>query len=270
MHYSYSDGTEALRNANIRVGEGERLVVLGPNGAGKSTLLYLMAALFLPDRGELEIMGERVKGDNDRRARENIGLLFQDPDDQIFMPTVRDDVAFGPTNMGLDREETEERVEEAMEQVGILGLEERVPHHLSYGEKKRVAIAGVLAMRPSILLLDEPTANLDPRGKETIMDILDSLDVTIVMATHDLGEAFKLVDRAVVLDTRVLFDGSIRELATERSVLGEAHLELPPLTRTMLQWKEERDLDFEPPLTREEALSVLREECGDRADDPPS
>lgn len=261
LGYKYPDKTQALDDINLKVGVGERIALIGPNGAGKSTLLNIMAGLFLPTRGNLKIMGKSITKKNVIIARRSVGLLFQDPDDQIFMPTVWDDVAFGPINMGLDQAAVEERVAEAMEMAGIQGYEQRVPHHLSYGEKKRVAIAGVLAMKPSILLLDEPTANLDPQGRRDLMEILDSLEATQVFATHDLSVAFELTEKAVVLMRSIVFQGTFRELVEKPEILKEANLELPPLTRVMAEWRSREGKDFEIPLTFDEALQLLQKEC---------
>ena len=193
-----------------------------------------------------------------------VGFLFQDPDDQIFMPNVWDDVAFGPINMGLGAEEVKERVREAMAMAGILGYEERAPHHLSFGEKKRVAIAGVLAMRSPILLLDEPTANLDPQGRRDLMKILDSLSQTVVLATHDLSVAFELTDRVIVLKKRKIFDGDPGELVERPEILSEASLELPSLLRMMARYREETGRSFALPLNVDEALRIVLEREGEK------
>jgi len=261
LGYRYPDKTQALDDINLKVDVGERMALIGPNGAGKSTLLNIMAGLYLPTVGSLKIMGELVTKKNMVTARTNVGLLFQDPDDQIFMPTVWDDVAFGPINMGLDQAIVEERVAEAMEMTGIKGYEQRVPHHLSFGEKKRVAIAGVLAMKPSILLLDEPTANLDPQGRKDLMEILDSLEATQVFATHDLSVAFELTEKAVVLMRNIIFQGTFRDLVERPDILKGANLELPPLSRVMAEWRRKGGKDFEIPLTTDEALQLLQREC---------
>ena len=163
VSYRYPDGTRALENVNIVIEAGERVSLVGPNGAGKSTLLHMLDALYIPTEGTLEIAGIVVNKKTAAQATMKAGLLFQDPDDQVFMPRVWDDVAFGPINMGLGEPEVRKRVERSMALAGVTDYADRVPHHLSFGEKKRVAIAGLLAMEPQIYLLDEPTANLDPR-----------------------------------------------------------------------------------------------------------
>jgi cobalt/nickel transport system ATP-binding protein len=257
VSYVYPDGIRALEKMDLTIGEGERVALVGPNGAGKSTLLRIIAALNFPTEGTVEIMGEKVTKKGAERLRKHIGFLFQDPDDQIFMPTVWDDVAFGPINMGLGAEEVKDRVRKAMRMAGIEGYEERVPHHLSCGEKKRVAIAGVLSMKAPILLLDEPTANLDPQCRRDLVKILDSLSETVVLATHDLSVAFELTDRVIVLRKEKKFDGSPRDLVERADVLTEASLELPSLLRMVSKYREKSGRRFALPLTVEEALKIM-------------
>ncbi|MDD1747831.1 MAG: energy-coupling factor ABC transporter ATP-binding protein [Methanomassiliicoccales archaeon] len=258
LGYEYEDGHAALRDVNLKVKEGERVALVGPNGAGKSTLMHILAGLFIPSRGKVSIMGAALSKKDVAAARKHVGLLFQDPDDQIFMPTVREDVAFGPMNLGLSKEEVESRVERAMGLTSISSYRDRAPHHLSLGEKKRVAMAGLLAMSPSILLLDEPTANLDPQSRRELVNILDSRRETILIATHDMSAAFHLADRIVVLKNAVLYDGEIPGLLRDPGILQEARLELPSFSRLMQSWAAETGKRFEPPATVEEALDILR------------
>lgn len=257
VNYSYGDGTTALEKVDLEVNRGEIVAVLGPNGAGKSTLLKILAGLQFPRSGEVEVFGERMTGKNADGLRKRLGLLFQDPDDQIFMPRVWDDVAFGPINHGLDEEGVRERVESALEIVGMTSFSERAPHHLSFGEKKRVAIAGVLAMKPDILLLDEPTANLDPGGRKELLDFVSSLDCTTVIATHDMDAAARISDRAVVLDGTVLFSGRLVELLNRESLLKEARLEMPDLTRLFIETRGLGPGYAEPPLNVDDAIELL-------------
>lgn len=257
MTYSYEDGTIALDGVDLSIEAGERVALVGPNGAGKSTLLHVLDALYLPADGELEIMGVPVTKRTAPEATRRAGFLFQDPDDQIFMPRVWDDVAFGPVNMGLGEEEVARRVEEGLALAGVTEHADRVPHHLSFGEKKRVAIAGILAMDPEILLLDEPTANLDPQGRRGLVNVLRSLKKTMVIATHDLSVAFELTDRVVVLKRKVLYDGDFRGLMARADVLTEANLELPSLVRALEEWKRRTGRRFEMPLTVDEAVETL-------------
>ncbi|MDD1768344.1 MAG: energy-coupling factor ABC transporter ATP-binding protein [Methanomassiliicoccales archaeon] len=257
VSFTYPDGIQALDRVSLSIGEGERVALVGPNGAGKSTLLRIMAALNIPAEGIVEITGERLTKKDAERLRRRIGFLFQDPDDQIFMPTVWDDVAFGPINMQLSADEVEGRVARAIHMAGIEGYEQRVPHHLSFGEKKRVAIAGVLAMQTPILLLDEPTANLDPQGRRDLVDVLKSLPGTVLIATHDLAVAMELAKRVVVLKRTILFDGDFGTLLENPAILGSANLELPPLCKLLAEWRKRMGKDFAIPQTVEEALEVL-------------
>jgi cobalt/nickel transport system ATP-binding protein len=171
---------------------------------------------------------------------------------------VEEDVAFGPINQGLSEDEVKARVAEGMQLTGLAGFEERVPHHLSLGEKKRVAMAGLLAMSPDILLLDEPTSNLDPQGRRDLINILRGRKETIIIATHDLGTAFELAERVIVLKKRIIFDGSFRDLILREDTLKEARLELPSFSRLMMSWRTSEGKDFLPPMTVEEALEVLK------------
>lgn len=258
VSFEYPGGHRALEDVTLEVGEGERVALIGPNGAGKSTLLHIMAALEFPRVGEVRVMGHRVDRRSAAEARRRVGFLFQDPDDQVFMPSVYEDVAFGPLNMGLPEEEVRRRVEGALEASGAAHLARRVPQNLSLGEKKRVAIAGLLSMAPPLLLLDEPTANLDPQGRRDLVNVLAGLGQSMVIATHDMSVAFELAERAVVLKGRVLFDGDVRTLLKRPEVLREANLELPSFSRLMMMYREHIGADFEPPLTVEEALALLK------------
>ncbi len=255
--YRYPESPFALEDISLAIAKGERVSLVGPNGAGKSTLLHLMAGLYYPTKGKLEVEGTLLTKKEARSVRQKVGFLFQDPDDQIFMPTVWEDVAFGPINMGMEETDVKERVAKAMELAGIADFKDRVPHRLSIGEKKRVAIAGLLAMSPPMLLLDEPTANLDPQGRRDLVNILESLDQGFVLATHDLSVAFELTDRVIVLKKKVIFDGDFRALVDDQAVLKEANLELPSFSRLMTRWRDATKRHFPPPLTVEEALAEL-------------
>lgn len=227
LHYTYPDGTEALRDVDLHVEEGERLGLVGPNGAGKSTLLLHLNGL-LAGEGSVEVCGMPVANGRAEEVRLKVGLVFQDPDDQLFMPTVFDDVAFGPLNMGLERDEVEQRVEQALEAVDMAYAAERSSHHLSFGERKRVCVATVLSMQPTILALDEPTTNLDPRHRRQVIELLDSLDMTLVIASHDLDAVLDLCDRVALLeDGRLITEGPAQEMLTDRELLEAHSLELP-------------------------------------------
>ncbi|MBU7024072.1 MAG: ABC transporter ATP-binding protein [Theionarchaea archaeon] len=220
--YSYPDGTTALKNIALKIDEGERVALMGANGSGKTTLLLVMAGI-LRGKGAVEVLGEQTL----ERNRGRIGLVFQNPDDQLFMPTVFDDVAFGPLNLRLDQ--IDQRVARALELVGRPGYEKRSPHHLSFGEKKRVSIATVLSMEPELLLLDEPTATLDPRGKWQLLHILDQLPQTMVLATHDSGVASRVCSRTVVLNGgSIAADGSTDRLLSDTALLEKSGLWASP------------------------------------------
>jgi cobalt/nickel transport system ATP-binding protein len=229
VSFTYEDGTPALKNLSISIGKGEKVAVVGPNGAGKSTLLHLIAGFRTPFSGQVSIEGKKLDESNADDLRRHVGLLFQDPDDQIFMPTVEEDVAFGPRNLGLD--DIEGRVARGMKSAGVETLAKRKPHKLSYGMKKRVAIAGILAMDPAILLLDEPTSGLDPRSRVELIGLLKAMDRTMLIATHDLEAAVEIVDRAVVLNGGLLMEGTMREVVMAGDVMREAGLELPPISK---------------------------------------
>jgi cobalt/nickel transport system ATP-binding protein len=227
LRYRYPDGREALRGIDLTVGHGERVAVLGPNGAGKTTFVYHLNGL-LRGSGELEIAGIPVHDKTIRDLRSRVGLVFQDPDDQLFMPTVREDVAFGPLNLGLTREQALDRVEEALAAVRMSDAADRAPHQLSMGERRRVAIATVLAMEPELLVLDEPTANLDPRARRELLQVLDRIERTMLVVTHDLPFAAELCARAVILSAgRIVADGACAPTLADERLLARYDLELP-------------------------------------------
>ncbi len=227
VRFRYPDGRVALDGVDLHVGHGERVAVLGPNGAGKTTLMLHLNGL-LTGEGELEVAGLEVGRRTLRELRARVGLVFQDPDDQLFMPTVREDVAFGPLNLGLSAAEAGARVEEALAAVRMEHAVDRAPHQLSMGERRRVAIATVLAMRPRLLVLDEPSASLDPRARRELLDVLAELDRTLLIVTHDLVFAGELCERAVILAAgRIVADGPCRALLADAALLAEHDLELP-------------------------------------------
>jgi cobalt/nickel transport system ATP-binding protein len=210
------------------VERGERVALLGPNGAGKTTLVLHLNGILTAGRGTVRVAGLPVEKAHLKEIRRRVGIVFQDPDDQLFMPTVREDVAFGPATLGLRGEELAARVERALEQVGMAEHADRPPHHLSFGQRRRVAVATVLAMEPEILVLDEPSSNLDPAGRRELADVLRSLDVTVLMVTHDLPYALELCPRSVVLSGGVIAaDGRTRDLLCDDALMREHRLELP-------------------------------------------
>ncbi|GIH25455.1 putative ABC transporter ATP-binding protein [Acrocarpospora phusangensis] len=228
LAYAYPDGTQALFGVDLRIARGERVALLGPNGAGKTTLVMHLNGILTAGHGTVRVAGLEVGKETLREIRRRVGLVFQDPDDQLFMPTVREDVAFGPANMGVRGEELDRRVRDALDRVGMLDAIDRPPHHLSFGQRRRVAVATVLAMDPEILVLDEPSSNLDPASRRELAQILRSLDVTVLMVTHDLPYALELCERSLILSGGVIAaDGPTRELLADESLLTTHRLELP-------------------------------------------
>lgn len=231
LTYEYPDGTEALHGVDLEIARGERVALLGPNGSGKTTLVLHLNGILAGGSGFVEVDGQRLDpADKDslREIRRRVGIVFQDPDDQLFMPTVGEDVAFGPYNSGLRGEELSRAVKEALDAVEMSEHIDRAPHHLSFGQRRRVAVATVLAMHPRILVLDEPSSNLDPASRRELANILTSLDVTTVMVTHDLPYALQLCPRSLILSAgRVVADGPTREILADTELLARHRLEMP-------------------------------------------
>lgn len=227
LDFTYPDGHVALRGVNLSICEGERVALVGPNGAGKSTLMLHLNGI-LGDKSPVSIAGMSIDPDNLPMIRALVGLVFQNPDDQLFSPTVFDDVAFGPLHMGLPEDEVYQRVEEALAAVQMTGFGERLSHHLSMGQKKRISIATVLAMRPQILILDEPSAGLDPRARRSLIEFLQDLPITMLVSTHDLRMVQEVFPRMIIMDEgRIVADGYTGDLL-EDSILLEKHgLESP-------------------------------------------
>ena len=228
LAFAYPDGHQALYGVDLAVDQGERVALLGPNGAGKTTLVLHLNGILVGGHGSVEVAGLPVVPANLQEVRRRVGIVFQDPDDQLFMPTVREDVAFGPANLGLRGAELDARVHEALSQVGMQEYVDRPPHHLSYGQRRRVAVATVLAMRPEILVLDEPSSNLDPASRRELAEILLRLRLTTLMVTHDLPYAMQLCPRSVILaDGVIVADGATRDILGDEELLGRHRLELP-------------------------------------------
>ena len=227
VRYRYPTGTQALDGVTLAVAPGERVALAGPNGAGKSTLVLAMAG-FLRAGGTIRVAGHRLTPGSARDVRRHLGLVFQDADDQLFMPRLADDVAFGPATMGLEADEVDARVREALAAVGLDGFGDRVPYHLSVGEKRRAALATVLAMQPQILVLDEPSSDLDPRGRRRLIDLLNGLEATLLVVTHDLYLAVETCERTVVMDAgRVVADGPTAEVLADADLAAAHGLEVP-------------------------------------------
>jgi cobalt/nickel transport system ATP-binding protein len=227
LSFAYPDGRKALDNISLIIQGGEKVALIGPNGAGKSTLILHLNGI-LSGQGVVEIMGTKVGDGNLGIIRSQVGLVFQHPDDQLFSPTVFEDVAFGPLHMDLDEKEVRQRVNWALTQVGMTGFENRISHHLSLGEKKRIAIATVLAMRPAILALDEPSGELDPRARRELIHLLRELPQTMLIATHDMRLVKELLPRTVILDEGILVaDGQTSELLQDVELLYQHGLEPP-------------------------------------------
>ena len=231
LAYAYPDGNQALFGVNLAINQGERVALLGPNGAGKTTLVLHLNGIIPTMQGQVRVAGEVVDSKNAesiKSVRHKVGIVFQDPDDQLFMPTVGQDVAFGPYNAGLRGLELERAVNEALELVGMSEFIDRPPHHLSFGQRRRVAVATVLAMKPEILVMDEPSSNLDPAARRELAEIITSLNITLLMVTHDLPFANELCQRAVILSAGVVAaDDEISRVLSDKQLLTAHRLELP-------------------------------------------
>jgi cobalt/nickel transport system ATP-binding protein len=228
LSFSYPDGHAALRGVSLHIAPCEKVALVGPNGAGKSTLLLHLNGILTSEQGTVRVAGMEVKPANFGRVRASVGLVFQSPEDQLFSPTVFEDVAFGPIYQGLPESDVRQRVDEALGAVHMLDYAERVSHHLSVGEKKRIAIATVLSMKPEILILDEPTAGLDPRARRSLIHLLDELEITMLVSTHDMLLVNELFPRVVVMDEgRIVADGPTHALLQDTALLEAHGLERP-------------------------------------------
>ena len=231
LAFAYPDGNQALFGVNLRVERGEFVAILGPNGAGKTTLVMHMNGIHPAEHGSVSVAGEVIDtNDKDllRRIRGKVGVVFQDPDDQLFMPTVGEDIAFGPYNMGLRGAELDAAVDQALALVHMSEFKDRPPHHLSFGQRRRVAVATVLAMKPEILVLDEPSSNLDPASRRELANILRELKITTLMVTHDIPYAYELCERSIILSGGIVVaDGDTKTILSDSKLLSENRLELP-------------------------------------------
>jgi cobalt/nickel transport system ATP-binding protein len=264
--YVYPGNVTALHSLNFVAPRNSRIAVIGANGAGKSTLFKCFNGIFTPTSGQVLIRGEPITKQNLREVRKFVGLVFQNPDDQIFSPTVEQDVAFGPMNLGLDQETVHHRVHEALTLVGIEDLAHRVPHHLSGGEKKRVAIAGIIAMEPEVLVLDEPTAGLDPRGIRELIDVVNNLSrkfgMTVIFSTHDVSVIPEVADYLYVMAKgRFVAQGTVEEVFAQPELLASVRLDVPVLPRLTRSLKE-GGIPVRIAYTYAQAEQALREAYG--------
>lgn len=228
LNYSYPDGTEALRGISFTLLHGESVALIGGNGAGKSTLLMHMNGSLIPNQGEIRIGHTPVVKSTLDSIRRTVGMVFQNPEDQLFMPTVQDDIAFGPMNLGLPPEEVEQRVTHALREVNLEHLRHKSPYRLSSGEKRSIAIATVLAMEPDVLIMDEPSANLDPSSRRILIRQLQSFQHSKIIATHDLELVLDVCERTLILkEGKIVADGATHELLQNKELLESCHLELP-------------------------------------------
>ena len=269
--YEYPDGTKALENVNFKAEDGKIVALLGPNGAGKSTLFLHFNGILRPTSGEVVVNGHPVSYNKKdlMKLRQNVGIVFQNPDDQLFAPTVMEDVAFGPMNMGLSREEVEKRVKDALKRVGMEGFEKKPPHHLSGGQKKRVAIAGILAMDPKIMVLDEPTSGLDPKGASQIMRLLYDLNedgMTIIISTHDVDLVPLYASTVYIISHgNIIKEGNPQTVFSDVETIRTANLRLPRIAHLMEILNKEDHVSFGKPypLTIGEARRKILEEVED-------
>lgn len=266
IKYSYNKDYQALKGVSLKVEKGEMVALLGKNGAGKSTLFLHLNGIYEPDEGQVFIDGEELKYDKKSllKFRQKVGIVFQNPDDQIFAPTVEEDVAFGPLNLKLPMEEVQKRVTESLARVGMSGFEKKAPHHLSGGQKKRVAIAGILAMKPEIMVLDEPTAGLDPQGVRGLSKLLKELNeegITIIISTHEVDLVPNYAKRVFVLvDGLLIAEGTPKEIFAQPEILDKANLEVPIVTELFHDLEKEGfDMNNDYPLTIEEAKEKFLE-----------
>ena len=235
LSFTYPDGTRALKNINIEIEKGEKVAIIGPNGAGKSTL-------FSHFNGLTE--GKPISFEKDEllKVRQKVGIVFQDPNDQLFAPTVKEDIAFGPMNLGLSYDEVEKRVEDALKMVGMENYEDKTPHHLSGGQQKRIAIAGIIAMKPELMILDEPTAGLDPDGVEKVLNIMNQLNeegMTLIISSHDIDMISKYADKIFVLyNGEIIESGNKNKIFSDMELLKKAHLRTPITTEILYNLKE--------------------------------
>ena len=268
MNFTYPDGTAALHDINMEILEGEKAAIIGSNGAGKSTLFSHFNGILRPTSGLIKINGKPAsyKKDDLLKIRQTVGMVFQNPDDQLFSPTVEEDVAFGPMNLGLPDEEVEKRVEESLAAVGMIGSRRKAPHHLSGGQKKKVAIAGILAMDPDIMVLDEPTTGLDPQGVEQVMNILYDLNqknMSIIISSHDVEMVTEFASKIFVLHQgEMINQGTPEDIFNNPETLQKAHLKQPAAAALLHRLKNNGIPSIGVKLTVEEAYHEILHSVG--------
>jgi len=267
ISYTYPDGTEALKNITAEIFEGESVAIAGPNGAGKSTLLLIMAGLLAPSSGEVKIFGRKVDGkmiNNVKKmyeVRKKIGIVFQDPDVQLFSSTVHDDVAFGPIHLGISMEEVESKVRDTLKFLGLGHVAEKHPYELSGGEKRKAAIATVLVSSPDVLLLDEPTADLDPKSRKEFVELLKKLKndgKTIVIATHDMDLLPEIAERIIVIDRSSIAEGLTRDVLMNEKLLEKANLDVPVVARLFKMLESSGFNCGETPFSTDSAIESIK------------
>ena len=263
LTFTYPDGTRALKNINMSINKGEKVAVMGANGEGKSTLFSHFNGLSQPTSGIVKINGEEMKYDKKSllKIRQKVGVVFQNPDDQLFAPTVQEDVAFGPMNLGLDLNEVDKRVEKSLKMVGMEGFEEKPPHHLSGGQQKRVSIAGIIAMDPELMIIDEPTAGLDPQGVDQVLTILNHLNekgMTLLVSSHNVELITEFANKIfIVHDGEIINEGSTNDVFSNHEILKKAHLR-PPKASEILHKLQKEGLNVQPnKLTTQEACDEI-------------
>ena len=260
VKFSYPAGVSALKGVSLEIKQGEKVAILGPNGSGKSTLILLIAGLLTPSKGQIRVFGQSTSSKDFSKLRSRIGIVFQDPDDQLFTPSVKEDIEYGPKNLGLPAEVISKRCDHILEDIGISELKDRPPHRLSFGEKKKVSLATALILRPELLILDEPTANLDLLSRRGLIDMLNELNAegtTIVISTHDVEALPELADRVIVVSHgSLLGGGEMHKVLQDVALLESAGLELPSIARLFTKLKVLGLID-EVPITYQEALTVL-------------
>lgn len=265
LAYEYPDSTKAIDELSLQIPIGSKVAILGPNGAGKSTLLHHLNGLKLPQKGTVSVMGIPLTKKSVKTIRQKVGLVFQDPDDQVFSGTVWEDVQFGPRNLGLTEQEVKEVCEVALGSVGMLEFKSKAPYHLSYGQKKRVAIAGILAMKPDVVILDEPMAYLDPKGQDEVAGLLQGLNFmgkTIILSTHDVNFAASWADMIVLMKDGELLETGGTDVLVNEEWIREARLHLPIIARLFKMVPELTEDAL--PKNEQEAVRILFKLLGER------